>query len=77
MTGRLDYRARVAALAFAARIRRGTVTQVEVRHASDCPMLHGRGNCTCCPDIAANVDGRLWRVDSTGFAFVDSTEVLQ
>lgn len=32
--------------------RRGRVCHVEVRHDHDCPLLLGKGDCTCDAEIA-------------------------
>jgi hypothetical protein len=76
MTARLHYQDRLAALVAAARVGPGDFVQVEVAHAPDCALLAGRGPCTCCPTIAANVGGKLWRVDSAGTVFCDATAEL-
>jgi hypothetical protein len=72
----LTYRERIVALGLALRVRAGEMVNVEIRHASDCDLLHGRDPCTCVPSIAANVRGRLWRVTSDGFVFSDATVPL-
>lgn len=68
----LHYHDRVAALGLALRLRPGELVHVEVRHASDCDLLRGRGRCSCVPEISANVRGRLYRVASDGTVFHDA-----
>lgn len=72
----LSYRERVVALGLALQLRSSEVVNVEVRHAPDCDLLHGRGPCSCTPAISANVRGRLYRVTSDGFVFADEAVSL-
>ena len=72
----LSYRARIVALGLALQLRSSEVVNVEVRHAPDCDLLHGRDACTCVPSISANVSGHLWRVTADGAVFREASTAL-
>lgn len=72
----LSYRERIVSLGLQLQLRAGELVNVEVRHAPDCDLLHGRGACSCTPAISANVRGRLYRVASDGFVFADESVSL-
>lgn len=72
----LSYRERIVSLGLALQLRAGELVNVEVRHAPDCDLLHGRGPCSCIPAISANVRGKLYRVPSDGTVFHDASVPL-
>jgi len=53
-----DYLKRLLNAAAAGAVPRGSVRVATVRHEAGCPLLRGRGPCTCQPEIELGPDVR-------------------
>lgn len=61
----MSYALRIARAGMDPRLQ-GTTGEVEVKHDDRCPVMSGRGNCRCVPDIFITCGDVTYEVNTDG-----------
>jgi len=62
----MSYQLRIARAGLDPRLQ-GTTGEIDVKHSDRCPVMSGKGNCRCVPDIFITVGDVTYEVNKDGY----------